>query len=149
MTADLTQVYNQSITMSFASSSNVNLDKAFILDKSFSQTVTPSGDVSGDLPSGDLINSGAIVSGDVPETSTDASGNVTTTYPYTETNSIPVKSCTFTASKDLNIQAKVMCYVSTSPIKNTMEDTSFFNRAIVMIREGDILYKLTSIGYAD
>lgn len=147
MTDDLTQVYNQSISMTFASNSNVMLDKAFILDKTFSQITTPSGDISGDLPSGDLINGGAIVSGDVPETSTDESGNVTTTYPYTETNSIPVKACTFTASKDLNIKASVMCYIATSPIKNSLDDSSFVNRAVVMIREGDMTYKLTSVSF--
>ena len=146
MTSDLTQVYNQAITMSFASSSNVNLDKSFILDKTFSETVTPSGDVTPEV-SGDLVNNGTAPSGDAPETSTDESGNVTTTYPLTETNSIPVKSCTFAASKDLNIQAKVMCYISTSPIKNTLEDNAFFKRVIVMIREGDMTYELTSVRY--
>lgn len=148
MTEDLIQVYNQAISVSYSSNANVTLDKTFILDKEFSQVTTPSGVPSGDLSSGVPINSGAIESGDKVESTEDASGNITTTYPYTETASIPVKKCTFTASKDLNIKASVYCYISTNPIKNELgKDNKFTNRAIVMIKEGDITYKLNSIEY--
>lgn len=148
MTEDLIQVYNQAISVSYASNANVTLDKTFILNKKFSEVTTPSGTVSGDIASGAPINSGAIESGDKPESTEDASGNITTTYPYTETASIPVKKCTFTASKDLNIKASVYCYISTNPIKNSLgDDNQFTGRAIVMIKEGNITYKLSTIEY--
>ncbi len=148
ITEDLIQVYNQAISVAYSSNANITLDKTFILNKEFNEVTTPSGAPSGEITSGNTINSGALESGDKPTSTEDESGNITTTYPYTETASIPVKKCTFTASKDLNIKASVQCFISTNPIKNELgKENAFINRVIVMIKEGDITYKLTSVEY--
>lgn len=164
ITEDLIQVYNQAISVAYSSNANITLDKTFILNKEFNEVTPPSGAPSGETPSGDnissgvpsgeitsgdiIINNGALESGDKPTSTEDESGNIITKYPYTETSSIPVKKCTFTASKDLNIKASVQCFISTNPIKNELgKENAFINRVIVMIKEGDITYKLTSVEY--
>lgn len=141
MTENLTQVYTQTISLSHMTNSNIELSKDFVLNKEYSNTQTPSGDLS----SGEIIdNSDAF--GDNIDYSVDASGNVTIKSEYTKTNSIPVKKCTMTADKDLGIKASVSCYIATSPMKN-LDGDSFISRAVVMIQEGNITYKLNSIKF--
>lgn len=135
---------NETFSCSYSKSANAVLEKKFVLNSEFSHTI-PSGE-SGEITSGEPVNSGsADNSGDI-QTSTDESGNVTVTYPHTVTSVIPVLNCTFATSKTFPSSGKISCLIANSPMKMQGDD-NFANRVVVRFVEGDVVYNLTSVKF--
>lgn len=132
---------NSSFSCSYANGGSVILPTKFVLRKSFSETIA-----SGDIPSGVPTSSGFADSEDDVTSVEDESGNVTTTYPYTLTSSIPVVNCKFTTSKSFPASGSISCMIASSPLK-TQSEGLFAERVVVRFVEDKIEYNLKSIVY--
>lgn len=63
------------------------------------------------------------------------------------TSAIPSYCCTFTSTNSSLVRGSISCYIAVHPLK--MQDgDKFASRAIVMIKEGKMTYKLKSIEYS-
>ena len=63
------------------------------------------------------------------------------------TSAIPSYCCTFTSTNSSLVRGTISCYISAYPLK--MQDgDKFASRAVVMIKEGKMTYKLKSIEYS-
>lgn len=132
---------NSSFTCSYSNAGNVVLDNKFVLNKSYSETITSGEDVSAPINVGYSESSDDVITSDADE-----NGNVTVTYKMTLTSSIPVVKCTFATTKSFPASGSISCMIATSPIK-AQGYSKFVNRVVVRFEEGGIRYDLKSVNY--
>ena len=133
---------NTSFTCSYSSSTSVKLSNKFVLNQSYSQSVTADGETTVDENTSGYAESES----DIITSEPDENGNTTKTYKMTLTNSIPVVRCTFATTKTFPASGSISCMIATSPMKAEGEKR-FVNRVVVSFAEGDIRYNLTSVKY--
>ncbi|MDE5990166.1 MAG: hypothetical protein K2H36_01110 [Clostridia bacterium] len=135
--ADRTNVTKSNFTMAYAVGTTAILDSDFMLQRQF--TVT-NGEQSESA-------SGAFDEKNPVSETTDEDGNVTMTYPFTITSSIPSYKCTFTSTNSSLVKGSISCYIAVNPMR--MKDGErFASRVVVMMQEGKMTYKLNSVKYS-
>ena len=133
---DKTSVAKSNFTMNYNVGTTAILDSEFLLQR---QLVVTNGE-------GNSSETGAFDEKNPANENTDENGNVTVTYPYTKTSSVPSYKCTFTSTNSSLVRGSISCYIAADPIK--MQDGArFANRVVVMMQEGKMTYKLNSVKY--
>lgn len=132
------KVNKSTYTVTYMAGATVTMDKNFVLKKEYVST-------EGESESGST--KGAYDSEDQITVETAEDGKVTTKYPYTDTSLIPASKCTFTSNNSSLVRGQISCYISAYPIRNS-DGGRFAARAVVMMQEGSIVYRLKSITYS-
>lgn len=129
-------IAKSNFTMSYLSGINALLDNDFLLERQFVESQGESSESS----------EGAFDEKNPVKEETDEEGNVTITYPFTKTSTIPSYKCTFTNVDSALVRGSVSCCIAANPIKMPDGDR-FSKRVVVMIQEGKMTYKLKSVKY--
>ena len=132
------KVSKSTFGISYMQGTSAILDTQFLLDRQF---VVTNGENASES------TSGAEDEKHPSSETTDDEGNVTITYPFTKTSSIPAYKCTFVSTASSLVKGTISCYIANNPMK-MLDGNRFANRVVVMMQEGKMTYKLKSVEYS-